>query len=187
MSLQTEAAVVVSNLSGTDNANASPQSTFWLGQAFTTDDTSYNLQSVGLQGGNSPSGSSVYLYSDSGSLPSAQLGSFSTTDFGSTSDTYTLPVNDTITLDPSETYWIVFAPNDVNFGLWQRTPDGNQDGPGAIPDLQASSNDGGSSFSSQAIDGFLKLEINADPVPEPSVPVTFLAGTILLGSRRKRH
>lgn len=182
-----DAAVLVSNLSGANNASASPQSTFWLAQAFTTDATSYTLDSVALQGANSSTGSQVFLYSDSGQLPSVELASFSTAGFGTTSGTYTLPANGTVTLNGSTTYWIVFAPNDANFGLWTRTTAaGNQEGPGLIPDLQAFSTNGGSSFSSTDIDEYLKLEINVSPIPEPSITAcaALMAG-ILLGRRRR--
>lgn len=182
-----ESAVIAGNLSGDDNASASPQSTFWLGQAFATDDTPYTVDSITIQGGNSPAGSEVHLYSDSGSLPSVELGSFSTTGFGTASGTHTLPAESSMTLEPSTTYWIVFAPNDVNFGLWARTTSTESlNGPGAMPDLQAFSNDGGSSFSSTDISNNLKMEVQGTVVPEPGIVSLALCGGLAL-VRRHRH
>ncbi|MCB1094678.1 MAG: PEP-CTERM sorting domain-containing protein [Verrucomicrobiae bacterium] len=183
-----EAVVVVSNLSGADNGNASPQSTFWIGQAFTTDNATYALDSVSLQGANSSGGSQVFLYSDSGSLPSAQLGSFSTTGFGTASGTYSLPVQAAVTLNPTTTYWVVFAPNDFNFGLWRiTTTTGNQSGPGDIPDLQAFSGNGGASFTATNFTDNLKLEIAATPIPEPATVPLLAMGTVAFLHRRRRR
>ncbi len=184
MATHVHSAVLVSNLSGTDNASASPQSTFWLAQAFTTDDSSYTLESITIQGSNSSGGSQVFIYSDNASLPSISLGSVSTASFGTSSGTYVLPVQGSVTLDASQTYWVVFAPNDVNFGLWARTTaSGNLDGPGTIPDLQAFSTNGGASFTSTDITNYLKFEINA--VPEPATAMVASLGLLLVGRRRR--
>ncbi|QQR73506.1 MAG: hypothetical protein IPJ17_18800 [Holophagales bacterium] len=150
------AVTLVSNLAGTTAGNASPQSTFWMAQAFTTDNNAYTLSSVSFRGArNAAQTISVWVYAhDAGNdRPVAGATGFGQLDASGVTavvGVQVLPAIGTINLAANTTYWIVLQPSDINTALWTQTTNlGNLAGAGAIPNRRAFSSNAGASWSGQ--------------------------------------
>lgn len=114
-----------------------------------------------------------------------QLGAFDTSSFTTANTLHSLVPTTTIQLAPLTRYWVVVAPNDFNFALWNLTTANTVTGVGTIPDLQAISNNGGASFSASDFNVALKFAVNATAVPEPGTMALFLAGAVAWWGRRR--
>jgi hypothetical protein len=150
------AATVVSNLAGTTAGNASPQSTFWMAQAFTTDANPYTVNSVSFRGArNAAQTLAVRIYAhdavnDRPVAGATGFGQFDATGVTTVVGVQTLPAIGTINLAANTTYWIVLQPSTIDTALWTQTTDlGNLAGPGAIPNRRAFSSNAGTSWTGQ--------------------------------------
>ena len=167
-------AVLVSNLSGTTAGNASPQSTFWMAQAFTTDGNAYTASSVTIRGARHATQSlAVYLYqhNSGGNVPvtgATDFGQFDATGVTSVIGSQTMPAMGTINLAANTTYWIVVQPSNVNTALWTLPSNlGNLSGAGAIPNRRATSNNSGTTWSGltdNSANLMIQVDVDAAPV-----------------------
>ena len=133
-------AVLVSNLAGTTAGNASPQSTFWMAQAFTTDNNAYTLTSVSIRGARNAAQALVvriYAHDAVNNVPVAGatgLGQVDATGVTATVGVQTMPALGTINLAANTTYWIVLQPSTIDTSQWTQTINlGNLSGPGRSP------------------------------------------------------
>ncbi|QQR73501.1 MAG: hypothetical protein IPJ17_18775 [Holophagales bacterium] len=165
--------VVVSNLAGTAAGNASPQSTFWMAQAFTTDNNPYTVTSVSIRGARNAAQSLVvriYAHDAGNNVPVAGatgFGQFDATGVTTTVGVQTMPPIGTINLAANTTYWIVLQPSTIDTSLWtQSTSLGNLSGAGTIPNRRAFSSNSGTSWSGQTngTDN-LMIEVNVTTLP----------------------
>ena len=134
------AATLVSNLAGTTAGNASPQSTFWMAQAFTTDANPYTVNSVSFRGArNAAQTVTVWLYNhdainDRPVAGATGFGQLNATGVTSVVGVQTLPAIGTINLAANTTYWIVLQPSTIDTSQWTQTINlGNLSGPGRSP------------------------------------------------------
>lgn len=167
------ATTLVSNMSGAVDTNASPQSTFWLAQRFTTDASTSTANFLNFRGArNAAQTLSVYLYdhdavNDAPVAGATGFGQFDASSVTTTVEVQTLPAIGTITLNPNTTYWVVIHPSDVNTALWTQTTDlGNLSGPGTIENRRAFSTNGGASWTGQT-NGTSNLMIGIDVAVVP--------------------
>ncbi|MDA3874024.1 MAG: hypothetical protein PF795_08690 [Kiritimatiellae bacterium] len=181
--------IILGNLGHTAGSNISPQSTFWIAQKFTTGASAASVGSVTIRGAKhaSHSNNMLYIYGDTGSGVGSQLYGFDASSMTATvsEQTFALTSGSGV-LSASTDYWLAFAPDNVNTGLWAQTSDANtSDGTGAIPRDRAFSSTSGSSwnnFSPQS--SSLMFELNA--IPEPSMLAFALMGLLGLRAARQR-
>ncbi len=166
-------ATLVSNMANTTNANASPQSNFWMAQKFTTNAAPWIVTQMQFRGArNAAQTLAVSLYSDSAGLPGSALGTFDATGVTTSAGPQTLNANLPINLAASTSYWIVLAPSTIDTALWTRETDLTNTGPGSIPNAKATSNNGGASWSA-FVDATINLMIQLDGVPPDTTPDAF--------------
>lgn len=174
------AAPLVSNLSGTDDGNLSPQSTFWIAQRFDTASLRQRVTSATFRGSRHPNQTvSLELYANDGGTNTPVTGATPLATFNATNVTSSLglqfcPAIGTIELEANTSYWLVLKPSDVNTALWGTTATlGTPEGGGSIANRRATSNNSGTSWSGTS-DGVsnLKFAIEATPVaPAPTLKI----------------
>jgi hypothetical protein len=173
------AAPLVSNLSGTDGGNLSPQSTFWIAQRFDTASLRQRVTEATFRGSrhvNQTVSLELYAHDEGTNTPitgATALATFDATGVTSVIGLQTCAAIGEIILEANTSYWLVLKPSDVNTALWGLTDLGTPVGDGSIANRRATSNNGGTSWSgtSDWVSN-LKFEIEATPVvPRPTLTV----------------
>ena len=180
------AATVTSNLGDPGSASQNFSSSLQLGSSFTTDNSSYTLNSVTLSL-DSPLSSSVTvtlsLFADASGAPTGSaLETFTPLTFSSGGNkTFN---STTLTLAPDTTYWLTVSGSGT-VPVWFATASPAQTGNWSIGDNDLQSNDGGTSWSTSPNIGM--FSVDASPVPEPApVAFVFLAPVCYAAWRRRK-
>jgi hypothetical protein len=167
---------------GTEAATGST----WLASSFSTDTSTYQLNSVTLLLENPVSGAAVVdIYSDGGLEPGSLVGALTSP------SSYVGPLVETtftasdITLSANSTYWVVLeAPQGEFDWSWASSDSGTGVG---FTDTWSSSSDGGNSwFTYVGPDSYpLQMIVNASAVPEPATLTLLATGAGLLLLRQR--
>lgn len=172
LSFSSSAATLVSNLANTGAGSATVQNTFWQAQKFTTDGSTYDVNSVTVTGSRHPATANVavYIYAHD-SMNNAPVtgatgfGELDASGFGTSAGDYVFPAVGTISLQANTSYWVVMQPDNVNGALWEQTSDTSSTGSGTLDNVRASSNNSGSSWSSSSGGSNLKIEVDVLMTP----------------------
>ena len=175
------AAVLVSNIEQPTRSTTEISSTLWAAQAFSTDPSSYRLDSIDLVLGNRVGLSPVVaeLRSDV-SGPGVLLATFTLASLSAGSPVVvTLSPDSLVNLAPASTYWVVMGLGGTGAFGWSYAEGNASVGPGSLG-AYAYSVDAGAAWGSVGTDNPYHLRVEVTPIPEPTSALLVLAGLVVL-------
>ncbi|MBX3435665.1 MAG: hypothetical protein KF847_20295 [Pirellulales bacterium] len=161
-------------------------STWWAGQSFTTDATTYELSRISIQGtaGNNVT---LSLYDNNAGVPGSLIHTLAgPTSFTWPEDLRVYTPTTPVLLNALTTYFVV-AKATGGFIDWRLTPSTSETGPGSIGNVPFFSVDSGASWTASGAGLPVKFRVEGvvTAVPEASsVLFLGLAGVALLGASR---